>query len=62
MVPEAVFGAALAAIRFWQERRIDWWLNGGIGLIVIIYAFAWWSGGTARWAAIARHGLGIPVA
>lgn len=57
--PAALFGAVLAAIRFAQERRVDWWLTGGLAAIMCAYAWAWWAGGTAWWAEIAAHGLGI---
>lgn len=60
--PAALFGAALAAIRFWQERRIDWWFTGGLALIVVAYAFAWWAGGSSWWAAIVAQALGIAIA
>jgi hypothetical protein len=60
--PAASFGAALAAIRFGQERRIDWWFTGGLGLILIAYAFAWWAGGTSWWAAFVADDLGIAIA
>ncbi len=59
--PAALFGIVLAAIRFVQERRVDWWLTGGVGLIALVYALAWWAGGTAWWSAIVTHGFGIPI-
>lgn len=59
--PASMFGAALAAIRFGQERRIVWWLTGGLALIVLVYPSAWWAGGTQGWAAIVKHGLGVPI-
>lgn len=60
--PAALFGAVLAAIRFAQERRIDWWFTGGLAVIMGAYAWAWWAGGTSWWAATVAHGLGIAVA
>lgn len=59
--PAALFGAVLAAIRFAQERRVDWWLTGGVAAIVTAYAWAWWAGGTSAWAVIVEQGLGISV-
>ncbi|MFN4039149.1 MAG: hypothetical protein ACK4IB_07420 [Erythrobacter sp.] len=59
--PAALFGIVLAAIRFAQERRVDWWLTLGVAAIVAVYAVAWWAGGTPAWAAIIERGLEIFV-
>jgi hypothetical protein len=59
--PAALFGAVLAGIRFAQERRVDWWLTGGVAAIATVYAWAWWVGGTPAWATIVEQGLGISV-
>lgn len=52
--PAALFGAVLAAIRFGQQRRIDWWFTCGLAVIMGAYVWAWW-------AAFAAHGLGSSV-
>lgn len=59
--PAALFGVVLAAIRFAPERRVDWWLTGGVAAIVAAYAWAWWAGETSAWAGIVGRGLGISV-
>ncbi|MDC8753943.1 hypothetical protein OIK40_04715 [Erythrobacter sp. sf7] len=42
------------AVGMGQERRIDRWFTGGLVVIEVVYAIAWW-------AANVEHSLGIAI-